>query len=210
MRQNTGLSRGRFLPTFDAMLVAIALILFAASWRVIAVFAPALSNFAPLMALTFCGAVYFRDKRLWFVPMLALTLSDFFLNSYYAATFHTTWTWVGELIRLGCFAAALPIGRIVAANKNWLNLFSGAIAGSVLFYLVTNSEAWLSDPVYAKTAAGWWQAMTVGHPTYAPTLFFFRNTFVSDLAFTGLFAVAMEYTARRTGRESLLAKQTTA
>lgn len=189
------------------MFVAIALIVLAASWRILAVFAPAFSNFAPLMALTFCGAVYFRDKRLWFVPMLALTISDFFLNAYYATELHATWTWIGEAVRLACFAAALPIGRLVAKRKSWLNLFSGALAGSVLFYLVTNTEAWLSDPAYVKTAAGWWQALTVGRPEFAPTLFFFRNTFVSDLAFTGVFAAAMELAAARSGRKSLLGKR---
>jgi hypothetical protein len=56
-----------------------------------------------------------------------------------------------------------------------------------------------------KSAAGWWQAMTVGRPEFPPTLFFFRNTLVSDLIFTGLFAGAFEFAARRAGRPSLLA-----
>lgn len=186
------------------MALALLLIVLAAAWRALAVFAPALSNFAPLMALTFCGAVYFRDKRLWLVPFLALTFSDFFLNAYYAQAMHEGWAWSGELIRLGCFALALPIGRLVARRKSWLNLFSGALAGSLIFYFVTNSAAWLQDPAYLKTAAGWWQALTVGRPEFPPTLFFFRNTLASDLGFTALFATAMEYAALRAGRPSLL------
>ena len=43
---------------------ALVLIVLAASWRLLAVHEPMLGNFSPLMALTFCGAVYFRDKRL--------------------------------------------------------------------------------------------------------------------------------------------------
>ena len=189
------------------MLLALALIVLAAFWRVLAVYAPALSNFAPLMALTFCGAVYFRDKRLWFVPLLALTLSDFFLNAYYASAFGDTWGWSGELVRIGCFAAALPIGLLVARQKSWMNLLGGALAASLLFYVATNTEAWLSDPAYVKTAAGWWQALTVGRPEFPPTLFFFRNTLVSDLLFTGLFAGAMEFAALRSGRESLFSRR---
>jgi hypothetical protein len=46
--------------------------------------------------------------------------------------------------------------------------------------------------------------MTMGHPEYPPTLFFFRNTLVSDLLFTGIFAMAMEWSARRAGEASLL------
>ena len=33
--------------------------------------------------------------------------------------------------------------------------------------------------------------MTVGHPEYPPTLWFFRNTLVGDLLFTGVFALVM-------------------
>ena len=87
---------------------------------------------------------------------------------------------------------------------------SGALAGSVIFYLVTNTESWLRDPAYMKSLSGWWQAMTVGRPEFMPTLFFFRNTFVSDLFFTAAFAVTMEYAALRSGRESLFARRVTA
>lgn len=189
------------------MVLAIVLILLAASWRVLAVFEPALSNFAPLMALAFCGAVYFRDKRLWFVPLLALTLSDFFLNAHYAAAYNETWSWTSVLVRLGCFALAFPIGRYVASHKSWGSLFAGALAGSVMFYLVTNTEAWMRDPGYVKNLAGWWQALTIGRPEFAPTIFFFRNTLVSDLLFTGAFVCSMEFAALRAGRDSLLGKR---
>jgi hypothetical protein len=173
----------------------------------LAVHAPALSNFAPLMALTFCGAVYFRDKRLWLVPFIALTLSDLYLDHYYAVTFAEEWRWPSVVLRALCFALALPLGRLVAQHKSWINLFAGALAGSMLFYLATNTDAWLRDPYYVKTAAGWWQAMTVGRPEFPPTLFFFRNTLASDLLFTGVFAAAMEFAALRSGRESLLARR---
>jgi hypothetical protein len=197
----------RLFPAKVALMaLALVLLVLAAAWRITAVFAPALSNFCPLMALTFCGALYFRDKRLWLVPFFALTFSDFYLNHYYAVTFHESWNWSGVLVRLGCFALAVPLGRWVAARKSWLNLFSGALVGSVIFYFATNTDAWLTDPAYVKTAAGWWQALTVGRPEFPPTLFFFRNTFVSDLLFTGLFALTMEYAAKRVGQPSLLAK----
>ncbi len=187
-----------------SLALALGLVVLAAAWRVIALYAPALLNFAPLMALTFCGAVYFRDKRLWLVPFAALLVSDLYLDYYYATTFNEHWNWPSVLVRAVCFAAAIPIGRFVAQHKSWLNLFSGALAGSILFYLATNTDAWLRDPFYIKNAAGWWQAMTIGRPEFPPTLFFFRNTLASDLLFTGLFALAMEYAALRAGHGNLL------
>lgn len=191
------------------MPLAIALFVLAAGWRVVGAHAPVLSNFAPLMALTFCGAVYFRDKRMWLVPFAALTISDLYLDWYYATTFHETWMWTSVLVRLLCFVLALPLGRLVAQHKSWLNLFSGALGGAVFFYLATNSDSWLRDPYYAKSAAGWWQALTIGRPEFPPTLWFFRNTLVSDLLFTGVFAAAMEFAAAKRGEASLLAKRAT-
>ena len=189
------------------MIIALFLIVLAAGYRVVAAWDPALANFAPLMALTFCGGVYFRDRRLWLVPFVALVLSDLYLDYYYATQFAYHWTIGGAVIRAACFAAALGLGRLVAQRKNWLNLFSGALGGAVIFYLVTNTHSWWFDLSYAKSAAGWWQAMTVGHPEFPPTLLFFRNSLASDLFFTAAFVGVMEYRALRLAQPSLLRRQ---
>lgn len=192
------------------MPLAIALIVLSVTWRIVALYVPALSNFAPLMALTFCGAVYFRDKRLWLIPLVALTLSDVYIDRYYATTFHYEWTLGSAALRAACFVAALGFGTMVARQRTWLNLLGGALGGSMFFYLVTNTASWLGDVAYAHTAAGWWQAMTVGHPEFPSTIWFFRNTLVSDLLFTGIFALTMEFAAKRAGQPSLLSKRVTA
>lgn len=187
----------------------IVLILAVAAWRIFAAWEPSLANFDPLMALAFCGAVYFRDPRMWAVPFAALTLSDLYLDHYYAVQFHYEWSLGGAGIRALCFVVAVFFGWLVSTRKSWLNLFSGTLAGAVLFYLVTNSHAWFYDLGYAKSAAGWWQAMTVGHPEFPPTLFFFRNSLVSDLLFSAAFVAVMEYQALRGRQPSLMAGRTT-
>ena len=188
---------------------AIALILLATGYRIVAAWNPELVNFSPLMALTFCGAVYFRNRWMWLVPFVALSASDLYLNHYHATQFGSTWDLGGVLVRTLCFAAALVLGWMVARRKSWLGLFAGCLAGSLLFFLATNTDAFLGDVYYAKTLAGWWQAMTVGHPEFPPTLFFFRNTLASDLLFTGVFALSMEWAALRAGQTSLLRPKTT-
>lgn len=188
------------------MILPVVLILVAAGWRVAAAWEPSLANFAPLMALAFCGGVYFRDRRMWAVPFAALLLSDLYLDHYYETQFGYHWTLGAAGVRALCFAFVLVLGWAVAHRKSWLNLFTGTLAGSLAFYLVTNTNAWWFDLGYAKTLAGWWQAMTVGHPEFPPTLLFFRNSLLSDLFFTGLFAVAMEYRALRQAEPSLLAR----
>ena len=182
---------------------ALLLLVLAAGWRIVALHVPALSNFSPLMALAFCGGVYFRNRWLRLVPFAALSLTDLYIDRYYAAEYGYQWTAGGAVLRTLCFAAALGLGLLVARRRNWPNLFAGALGGALLFYLVTNTASWSGDAGYARTAAGWWQAMTVGHPEFPPTLMFFRNTLASDLLFTGLFAAAMEWVRLRRGESSL-------
>ncbi len=56
-----------------------------------------------------------------------------------------------------------------------------------------------------KNVAGFIQALTVGLPGYAPTWVFFRNSLVSDLAFTAVFVLAVRY-----GQSSERARASTA
>ncbi|MEO7598043.1 MAG: DUF6580 family putative transport protein [Opitutus sp.] len=186
------------------MILAVVLILAATGWRIAAAWEPSLANFAPLMALAFCGGVYFRDRRLWLIPFAALLLSDLYLDHYYQTQFGYIWTFGGAGIRALCFVVALFFGWQVSQRKTWLNLFSGTLAGAVIFYLITNTHAWWYDLSYSKTALGWWQAMTVGHPEYPPTLLFFRNSLASDFFFSAVFVLVMEMQARRHEEPSLL------
>lgn len=180
--------------------IAIAMILIATAARLAASFEISFVNFSPVMAMVFCTAVYLRHKAAWLLPISALVLSDVILNVRYGAgIFHAS-----DLIRYGCYAAAIGLGGLVFRRKNWATIFGGAFGASVLFYVATNTGAWLSDPFYARTAAGWWQALTVGHPQFPPTILFFRNSLTSDLFFTGVFALSMEWMARRHGQPSLL------
>lgn len=186
------------------MPLALLILVLAAAWRVFVLYVPVLSNFSPVMALAFCAGAYSRGWGLRVAPFVALVLSDLYIDHYYATVYHYEWTLGGAALRILCFAAALGLGAAVARRRNWVNLLGGALASSVLFYLVTNTASWAGDLGYTHDLAGWWQAVTVGHPQYYPTLFFFRNSLVSDLLFTGCFALAMEYASLRRGEESLL------
>ncbi len=186
------------------MPVAVILIILATLYRLLATVDLGLANFSPIMAIAFCGAVYFRQRWMRVIPFVALALSDIYINNFYAREYGFDWPLSGLLARTACFAVALLIGAWVAQRKSWLNLLNGGLLGAIVFYFVTNTQSWAADPFYAKTLAGWWQALTVGHPEYPPTVFFFRNTLFGDLMFTGLFAGIMEWLAHRKGEPSLL------
>jgi len=186
------------------MFVALVLILLATLYRLLPTLDLGLSNFSPVMAIAFCGAVYFRKRWMWAIPFVALALSDVYINNFYARQYGFHWPVSGLVARTACFGVALLIGAWVAKRKSWLSLLNGGLLGALVFYLVTNTQSWAADPFYAKTLAGWWQAMTIGHPEYPPTIYFFRNTLFGDLMFTGLFSGIMEWVAHRKGEPSLL------
>lgn len=186
------------------MRVALVLILLATAYRLLPTMDLSLANFSPLMAIAFCGGVYFRRRWMWLVPFAALFVSDLYINHFYAREFGYSWPVSGFIARNACFLAALLLGVWVARRKSWLWLLNGSLLGALLFYFVTNTQSWLSDPFYAKSLAGWWQAMTVGHPEFPPTIYFFRNTIFGDVLFTGFFAGVMEWIAQRKGEPSLL------
>ena len=186
------------------MYVAVVLILLAVLCRVLPTIDLSFSNLSPFTAIAFCSAVYFRKPKLWLASFLAFELSDLYLNNFHAREYGFYWSLSGFIVRAACFAAALVLGSWVARRKSWLSLLNGGLLGAVIFYLLTNTQSWLADSYYAKTLAGWWQALTIGHPEYKPTIFFFKNTLFGDLMFTGLFAGAMEWLAQRNGEPSLL------
>ncbi len=116
------------------------------------------------------------------VPLLALFVSDVVLNLHYGASL------LDPLI-FGRYLALVAVGLLGVALQNRASLktmLPASIAGSVIFYVITNTFSWLSDPGYVKNFAGLVQALTVGLPAYSatPTWMFFRNSLVSDLIFT--------------------------
>ena len=148
-----------------------------------------LSNFAPLAAIALCSGAYLPNKYKFSVPLLTLFISDVIINlSYRAAIFDAQ-----ILIRYVALALVASIGLLLQNRASLKTLLPASIVGSTLFYIITNSFSWLSDPGYAKDLAGLIQSLTVGLPQYSatPTWMFFRNSLVSDVIFTCLFVVCM-------------------
>lgn len=186
------------------MRAALLLLFLAVGYRLLPTLDLALANFAPLTAIAFCGAVYLKDRRLWLLPFAALCLSDLYINWFYAREYGYHLEWTGYVGRVLSYGVGLGLGWWVSTRKSWLWLLNGSLLGALLFYFITNTLSWWSDVFYAKSLAGWWQAMTVGHPEYPPTIYFFRNTLFGDLMFTGFFAGVMEWLAKRADEPSLL------
>lgn len=183
---------------------AVVLIVLALAYRVLPTLDMTWANFCPMAAIAFCGAIYVKDRRWWLLPFLGLCLTDLYINWFYAREYGYRMEFGAYLARAFAFAVGIGLGAWVARRKSWLWLLNGSLLGALLFYIITNTQAWWGDAFYAKTLAGWWQALTVGHPEFPPTILFFRNTLFGDLMFTGLFAGVMEWLAKRADEPSLL------
>lgn len=146
-------------------------------------FPDALPNFQPLAALFFCGALLAPGWRGFAIPFgaWAITYPLGIGPVSNPAIFATT---------LLALLAVFFLGKAFA-NKGIPTLLVGSVAAAVVFHLVTNGAAWLGDPLYAKTATGFWQSIwtgPVGSPV--PSWVFLRNLAAANLLFTGLIVLA--------------------
>jgi hypothetical protein len=178
------------------MIPALLLIFSAVAYRVttgLLIYSGAswLSNFTPLAAIALCSAAYFPRKYKFSVPLVTLFISDAVINFHYAAPL------LDPQILLRYFALAVVggLGVLLQNRASLKTLLPASIVGSTVFYTVTNAFSWLSDPGYAKNLGGLIQALTVGLPQYSatPSWMFFRNSLISDLLFTLLFVISMNF-----------------
>lgn len=152
------------------------------------------NNFSAVYALCFCAGAFFPRNVKWWLPLGTLVVTDLALNLYYSFAFHINafqWT---QLVNYAAYGVILLFGTRFNRRSSFLGLLSGGILGAVLFYLITNTAAWLQNPEYNKDLAGWIIALTKGTDNHPTTIQFFINTLTSGGLFTGLFAGAMKLT----------------
>lgn len=112
-------------------------------------------------------------------PLAIMFCSDLFLG------FHDT-MWA---VYLSLFLI-VGIGQIVRSRPSFLNGLVGAVAGSVLFFLLTNAAVWMTGTMYAPGLAGLLESYLAGLP-------FYRNTLMGDLFFTGVLFGVYELASRQ-------------
>jgi hypothetical protein len=176
------------------MIPALLLVLSAVAYRVttgllIHSGANWLSNFAPLAAIALCSAAYFPGKYKFSVPLVTLFISDAVIDFRYGAPLLDPQI----LVRYAALALIGCMGVLLGNRASLKTLLPASLAGSTIFYVITNAFSWWMDPGYAKDWAGLIQALTVGLPQYSatPSWMFFRNSVISDFVFTSLFVVCM-------------------
>jgi hypothetical protein len=149
-------------------------------------------NFSAATALAFCAGVYFRGAAAWWLPLGTMLATDVALNVFY---YHVVPLGTYLLLNYAIYAGLIGLGKWFGRRAAFLKLLLGGLLGAVIFYLVTNTLSWLQDAAYAKTIAGWIQALTTGRLDVHPTTWeMFRNTLGSGGLFTALFAGSAKLT----------------
>jgi len=148
-------------------------------------------NFSAFYALFFCAGAFFPRNIKWWLPLGTVVVTDVALDLLH----YHSWS-VTQLFNYAAYAGIFWFGTRFNARSSFLGLLSGGILGAILFYLITNTAAWLfnpfQNPEYTKTLAGWIIALTKGTGGYPTTIQFFLNTLFSGGLFTGLFAGALK------------------
>jgi hypothetical protein len=130
-------------------------------------------NFIPIFAcILFFGAN--RPKREFALPVLALMGVDIFLTThqygYKLTSDHAvTWIWYLAVMMLG--------SGMLRHSISTPRVLSSSLLASVSFFLVSNFTVWASWAMYPMTLGG------LG-TCYVAALPFFRNSVVSELAFS--------------------------
>ena len=125
----------------------------------------------------------------WVLPLATIIVTDILLNVFaYDVTVLDPRLVTNWMI----LALFVVLAKWLARRRSYGRVFLGTLFGALLFYLVSNSVSWMVNPAYAKTIAGWVQALTVGLPGFPPTWVFGLKTLLGTGLFTGLFAGAMK------------------
>lgn len=167
------------------LFIVAGIILVAALTRLI----PHPLNVAPLGAISLFGATYLSDKKFAFIlPMLAMFITDLFINNIMYASYYGSFTLFtpGFIWIYGSIAAIVVIGVLLLKKVSIPRVIASSLLSSILFYLISNFGVWLSDPDYPITTAGLILCYEMAIP-------FFKNTVLGDFAYSAILFGGFEF-----------------
>jgi uncharacterized protein DUF6580 len=173
---------------YPSTITMFALILGAAATRL----APHWWNLTAVGAVCLFGGAYFQRKWAAFlVPLAALAISDALLQTFVYRGYGPNY------FKYVCFALTVPLGFLLRGRTTLLPVMSSAIGATVLFFLLSNFQVWLSGNgrLYPQTPAGLVAC-------YVAALPFALNMLYGNLLFTALLFGGMEFVTARRGAGS--------
>lgn len=150
-------------------------------------------NFTPLAAMALFGVYYMKNK--WFaflLPLLAIMFSDVLVNLFVQNEHTGVWEYFLNPTAYVVYGSLMLVGSLGLLMKNTkaTSIMGFSILGSLLFYLVTNTAAWITDfgNLYSNDLSGLVQSLWAGIPFYNNEITgsFFLNQLAGDLFFNAL------------------------
>lgn len=131
---------------------------------------PHAPNFTPVAAVALFAGCYLNRKWALVLPLAGMVLSDLFLDNYPLR---------GRLVVYGALALSFVIGLVIRKKVSGRKVVLGSLAGSVLFFLITNCVFLYSPVMYPHSFTGQMASYYNGLP-------FFKWTVLGDLFYTGV------------------------
>ena len=167
-------------PFAPGPLILGAMILVAALTRVV----PHPWNVSPVEAMALFGGAYFASRSVAVaIPLVAMLLSDVALAAINGGAY---WGYFGStsfVLVYACIALSTVMAFAMRGKVTGVRVLGFSLAGSVLFFLISNFSAWLGSSMYPQNAAGLMMAYAAGIPFFKGTLF--GTLFYSALLFGG-------------------------
>lgn len=149
----------------EKIISVLILVLVGASYR----FFPHPPNFAPIAAISLFSGFYFR-RYFILIPIFIMLISDWFIGFY---------DWKLMAVVYSSFILVSFIGVLMRKKRSVLILIGSSLAGSVLFYVLTNLAVWAFSPWYSHNFQGLSECYLVAVP-------FFKNTLAGDLFYSSV------------------------
>jgi hypothetical protein len=146
-------------------------------------------NFAPITAMALFGAAHFSRRWLAFLaPLLALLVSDLALEVISRTGLYNRVPWLvhrqglyaGMGVVYGTMALITLLGFVLRKHRSVPAIGLTTLAGSIIFFLVTNFACWPGSTEYPQTAWGLVLCYWAGVP-------FFKWTLLGDFCYVALF-----------------------
>jgi len=145
-------------------------------------------GFAPHIAMAIFGGSVIKDRKLAFLlPVLSLFLSDVIYHVLYLNGLTPISGFYSGMIENYILFALLTIIGFAIKETNVAQIFAGAVAGPVLYFLASNFMVWIGGGGLGrpKTFAGLMQCYADGLPFFQTSLY--GTFFFSTLLFGGLY-----------------------
>lgn len=153
-------------------------------------------NYSPLGALCLFGAAHFANRKYaYIIPIFAVWLSDLVLNNVIYSEYFTSFSllYPGFYWQYGSYLLTVVLGQFLFKKVSVLRVLGGALAASILFFVISNFGVWAGGTMYPKTFNGLVACYVAGIPFIKGTLL--GNFIFSGALFGGYYLLQRNFTA---------------